>query len=155
LGDAGVSQQLDANGDPQFDTNGDPVLVLDSSIAQTYILNSDGTLSTRIIDDNAPFGGNLLVQGSAELLFPLPFIKDQRSLRSVFFLDGGNVFSTSCRANQLACSDFAADELRYSVGFGLNWLTGFGPLTFSFGKALNEEATDEREFFQFSLGQSF
>src|SRR5690606_36599500 len=46
------------------------------------------------------FGGNVLIQGGAEILFPLPFIKDQRMLQSTMFIDAGNVFDTNCGANQ-------------------------------------------------------
>ncbi len=35
---------------------------------------------------NAPIGGNIKVEGSAQLIFKLPFIEDQRSMRSAFFL---------------------------------------------------------------------
>ena len=42
--------------------------------------------------ENRPFGGDVLVEGSAEVLFPLPFIKDQRSVRTGVVLDFGNVF---------------------------------------------------------------
>ena len=58
-----------------------------------------------------PFGGNTLVEGSAELLFPLPFIKDRSRLRSAFFFDIGNVFNTNCSRNQINCFDVDADEL--------------------------------------------
>ena len=102
-----------------------------------------------------PFGGNVSIEGSVELLFPLPFIKDQRSLRSAFFVDAGNVFNTECGASQLNCFDVDLDEMRYSVGVGLTWISGFGPLTFSLAKALNEGLEDETEVFQFSLGRSF
>lgn len=47
-----------------------------------------------------PFGGNVLIQGGAELLFPMPFVKDQRSLRTVLFWDVGNVFDTNCSSAQ-------------------------------------------------------
>lgn len=107
------------------------------------------------LDDADPFGGNVLVEGSMELLFPLPFIKDQRSLRSAFFIDAGNVFSTTCGAGQVNCFDVDFAELRYSVGFGVTWITGFGPLTFSLAKPLNEGEYDESEIFQFSLGRGF
>lgn len=106
-------------------------------------------------DDRDPFGGNILVVGNAELLFPLPFIEDQRSIRSAFFVDAGNVFDSSCGATQINCHNINLRELRYSVGVGLTWITGFGPLTFSFAKALDPNETDRREFFQFSLGRSF
>lgn len=105
--------------------------------------------------DPDPFGGNVLVEGSIELLFPLPFVKDQRSVRSGFFFDAGNVFSTECGATQINCSTPEFSNLRLSVGVGATWITGFGPLTFSLGRALNDEKVDETEIFQFSLGRSF
>lgn len=102
-----------------------------------------------------PFGGNVSIEAGIELLFPLPFIKDQRSLRSAFFVDAGNVFNTECGPTQSNCFDVDMDELRYSVGVGLTWLTGFGPLTFSLAKPLNDSDIDRTEVFQFSLGRGF
>jgi outer membrane protein insertion porin family len=81
------------------------------------------------------------------------------------FLDAGNVFDSECSSvypnlgtpygTQPNCSNFELGELRYSVGAGLTWITGFGPLTFSIAKALNAGDYDETEVFQFSLGQNF
>ena len=102
-----------------------------------------------------PFGGNVLIEGSAEILFPMPFIKDRSSLRSALFFDVGNVFNTNCRENQVNCFGIDAGELRYSVGIGVTWLSGFGPLTFSLAKPLNASPIDEREVFQFTLGRGF
>ena len=102
-----------------------------------------------------PFGGNVLIEASAELLFPMPFVKDRSSLRSALFLDAGNVFNTNCRENQVNCFGIDAGELRYSVGIGVTWLSGFGPLTFSLAKPLNASPIDEREVFQFTLGRGF
>jgi len=102
-----------------------------------------------------PFGGNALIEASAEILFPMPFIKDRSQLRSAFFFDVGNVFNTECGADQVNCFDIDAGELRYSVGIGVTWLSGFGPLTFSLAKPLNASEIDEREVFQFTLGRSF
>ncbi len=102
-----------------------------------------------------PFGGNVLIEGSAEILFPMPFIKDRSSLRSALFFDFGNVFNTNCRENQVNCFGIEASELRYSVGVGVTWLSGFGPLTFSLAKPLNASPIDEREVFQFTLGRGF
>ncbi|MEC8158179.1 MAG: outer membrane protein assembly factor BamA [Pseudomonadota bacterium] len=103
----------------------------------------------------ASFGGNVVIEGSAEILFPMPFVKDRRSIRSAFFLDVGNVFNTNCRANQLNCFGIDAGELRYSVGIGVTWLSGFGPLTFALARPLNASETDRREAFQFTLGRGF
>lgn len=105
--------------------------------------------------DSDPFGGNVLIEGSIELIFPTPFIKDRRSVQTAFFFDAGNVFDTDCGSSQLNCFSPDIGELRYSVGIGGTWLTGFGPISVSFGRALNASSEDEREFFQFSLGQTF
>lgn len=102
-----------------------------------------------------PFGGNVLIEGSVELLFPLPFIKNQNQLRSAFFVDAGNVFNTQCSKSQVNCFDVDFDEMRYSVGIGVTWITGFGPLTFSLAKPLNAGPDDRREAFQFTLGRGF
>ena len=112
-------------------------------------------ITTPFERDTDPFGGNVLIEASIELLVPLPFVKDQRSVRSGFFFDAGNVFSSSCRSTQLNCSSVDLSKLRYSAGFGLTWITGMRPLTFSLARALNDEAIDETEVFQFSLGRTF
>ena len=48
-----------------------------------------------------PIGGNIKVEGSLQLIFRLPFIEDQRSIRSAFFFDFGNVFSDNCKDYQI------------------------------------------------------
>lgn len=101
--------------------------------------------------DPLPFGGNVKITGGAELIFPVPFVQDQRSMRTVVFLDAGNVFDTYCGD----CPDVSASEIRYSVGVGLSWLTALGPLGFSLGMPLNDESDDDRQVFQFTLGQTF
>ena len=119
---------------------------------------SNNSLGPRDSNDD-PFGGNVMAVGGAELIFPLPFIESQSSWRSLFFVDGGNVFTTECLSSTSAaslCSEgIELDELRYSAGVGVSWLSPMGPLSFSIGKALNEKASDDTEMFQFSLGQSF
>ncbi|QEY16145.1 outer membrane protein assembly factor BamA [Cellvibrio sp. KY-GH-1] len=101
------------------------------------------------------FGGNVLIQGGAEVLFPLPFIKDQRSIQTTFFLDAGNVFDTNCGKTQLNCYDVDVDHINASVGLGLTWISGFGPMTFSIAEPIRENEYDRTEVFQFSLGQTF
>lgn len=102
-----------------------------------------------------PIGGNVLVAGTAEILFPLPFIEDQRQLKSVFFLDGGNVFNTNCPKISTLCHGLDEGELRYTAGIAVTWITGFAPISFSFGVPLNEKPGDEEESFQFELGRTF
>lgn len=125
---------------PARDENGNPIL--------PNFNGNDGIYGQ-------PFGGNLLVEFSAELIFPLPFVEDNRQFRPAFFFDAGNVFNTNCPAVSENCFDFGTDELRYSAGVGLSWLSGFGPLTFAISKPMNTKFFDEEESFQFELGKTF
>ena len=114
--------------------------------------NSMGLRGTRVRSSTAdpdPLGGNVLTVGSAELIFPLPMVKDQRSMRSTVFMDAGQVFDTSRGYNP------DLQEIRYSVGVGFTWITPIGPLSFALAKALNDKDDDDTQFFQFSLGQTF
>ena len=117
-----------------------------------------GKLASDVVPNqrrSSPFGGNVKIIGGAELIFPLPFIKDRSQLRSAFFIDAGNVFNTRCGVSQLNCFDVDVEEIRYSVGVGITWITGFGPMTFSLAKPLNVGPEDEEEVFQFTLGRGF
>lgn len=116
----------------------------------------DGSLVANTVNDRPdPFGGDLLIEGGVELIFPLPFVKDRSQLRSAFFFDIGNVFDSSCGKTQQGCFGADVDELRYSFGVGVTWITGFGPMTFSLAKPLNAGEFDEEEVFQFTLGRGF
>lgn len=106
-----------------------------------------------------PFGGNVLIQGGVELLFPMPFVKDQRSLRTVLFWDVGNVFDTHCSSAQKSRNEAGCgikyDNLASSVGVGLTWVTALGPLSFSLGAPIKKPDNADTQVFQFSLGQTF
>lgn len=104
------------------------------------------------ITDPSPevIGGNVLVEGGAELIFPTPFAADNKQIRTAFFLDGGNVFHTQIQGYNLDLG-----ELRYTAGVSLSWLTAIGPLSFALARPLNKEQGDQTQVFQFSIGQGF
>ncbi len=102
-----------------------------------------------------PYGGNLLVEAGAEIIFPMPFIKDGRQFRPVVFLDAGNVFQTKCFDFSVNCFGFDLNEIRYSTGISLTWLAGLGPMTFSYAFVFNDSPVDRIEQFQFELGRTF
>ena len=104
---------------------------------------------------DAPIGGNVKVEGSLQLIFRLPFIEDQRSMRSAFFFDFGNVFSDSCKEYQYNCYKPDLGELRYSYGVGVTWITGFGPMSFAISKPTNAGPQERTEEFQFTVGNVF
>jgi outer membrane protein insertion porin family len=100
-------------------------------------------------------GGNIKVEGSLQLIFRLPFIEDQRSMRSAFFFDFGNVFSDNCKDYQINCYKPSIDDLRYSYGVGITWITGFGPMSFAISKPTNAGQYEETKEFQFTVGNVF
>ena len=104
---------------------------------------------------DAPIGGNIKVEGSMQLIFKLPFIEDQRSMRSAFFFDFGNVFSDNCKDYQINCYKPALEDLRYSYGVGVTWITGFGPMSFAISKPTNAGPQERTEEFQFTVGNVF
>ncbi len=124
-----------------------------------YETNTLGPRTTRSPNDQYgdpdPMGGNLLVEASAEIIFPLPFVKDQRQMKSVFFVDAGNVFNTNCPEIATYCLGPDDGELRYSAGFAVTWITGFAPISFALSYPFNRKDGDEGESFQFELGRTF
>jgi outer membrane protein insertion porin family len=162
LGPRSTPAQIYSTGQPitEVDEDGNPVQRGgEDGRLFGYVMDPDtGKLTFSTVNnrrDPDPFGGNALIVGGVELLFPLPFLKDRRKLRSAFFVDAGNVFNTKCSTSQVNCFDVDAGELRYSVGVGVTWITGFGPMSFSLAKPLNDSPQDEREIFQFTLGKGF
>jgi outer membrane protein insertion porin family len=153
-----------------YDADGNIVRsVNDAGYAPVYALNPNNgsvELAPAYIEEADAIGGNILIEGSTELIFPLPFIEDQSSVRSVIFLDVGNVFTSQCYTpedneipnfNSHPYCDEGIDlsELRVSTGIGVTWVTAIGPLTFTYSFPLNEKEGDETEGFEFSLGQVF
>ncbi|MDE0662117.1 MAG: outer membrane protein assembly factor BamA [Gammaproteobacteria bacterium] len=102
-----------------------------------------------------PFGGNLLVEASAEFIFPLPFGDRLRGVRSAYFFDAGNVFNTECPETSTECLGFDAEEIRVTTGVGVTWLSAMGPMSFALALPLNDKPGDEVERFAFELGYSF
>ena len=98
------------------------------------------------VNNNAE-GGALKTTANAEVIFPVPFAEESKSLRLSAFYDVGNVFAQA--------GDFDANELRYSVGLSAIWITPIAPLTFSYAWPLNDRAGDKPERFQFTLGSFF
>jgi outer membrane protein insertion porin family len=128
-----------------IDTDGD--LIPDAPYLNPYA-NSE-------YNKRVSIGGNVKIEGSFQLIFRLPFIEDQRSMRSAFFFDFGNVFSDNCKEYQFNCYKPSIDELRYSYGVGVTFVTGFGPMSFAIAKPTNAGQYEETKEFQFTVGNVF
>ncbi|MCW5298648.1 outer membrane protein assembly factor BamA [Herbaspirillum lusitanum] len=109
-----------------------------------YEASSLGNLKDQYGDS---MGGASRLLGSVELQFPFPGSGQDRSLRWFTFLDGGNVFADGERIK--------INDLRYSTGLGISWISPIGPLKLSYGKPLNLKQGDKSQNFQFQLGTGF
>jgi len=85
--------------------------------------------------------------GGAEVILPVPFFKDVKSIRIAGFFDAGNVYGND--------EDFDAGELRYSVGLSGIWVSPFGLVSASIAQPIADQAGDDIQNFQFTFGTSF
>ena len=103
----------------------------------------DNTIGPRDSNDD-PFGGSSKVIGNVELFFPVPFLKETKSVRMGAFFDAGTV-----------SDGFDVSNMRYSAGISGAWLSPFGALSVSVALPLNAGDDDEEQSFQFSFGSNF
>ncbi len=108
------------------------------------------------LDD--PIGGNVMVTGGLDLVFPMVGLNDPKKYRTSLFVDFGGVYTTDCLKGNVSsrCNEGVnIDDLKYSTGIGFTWITPLGPLTFSYATLLNKKDGDEERNFDFTLGGTF
>ena len=89
-------------------------------------------------------GGSQQLIVNNELIFPLA---SEAGLKGVVFFDAGNAFS--------AKEGLDVGGLRYTAGWGVRWLSPFGPLRVEVGFPLNAESSDDTSTVLFSFGTPF
>ncbi len=92
--------------------------------------------------DDDPIGGNSLIEGSAELRFPIV-----GQLWGALFVDFGNVFPKAFT--------FRFDDLRYAVGPGIRYMTPIGPIRIDIGFIMDPRSNEDTARLEFSIGQAF
>jgi outer membrane protein insertion porin family len=92
-------------------------------------------------------GGDKRLVGNAELLFPVPGMGRDNSMRLSGFFDMGNVWGYD--------SKFSLSDMRYSAGVALAWNSPMGPLKFSFANPFNKKPDDKVQRLQFQMGSVF
>jgi outer membrane protein insertion porin family len=98
--------------------------------------------------NNLPLGGNKSLVGNVELLFPIPGMEKEKSVRLSAFLDGGRIYGDG---EQVPSSM----GMRYSTGLSVSWFSPAGPLKLSWARALNKQPQDKIQQVQFTLGTMF
>ncbi len=132
-----------------------------------------GSLGPRDLSGN-PLGGNRRFNASFEALAPLPGA--DRTLRALAFVDMGQVWGQTVlcpdgsvpnlsTSTTVVCPtsgnplyenqrlDFG--DVRYSIGFGIAWISPLGPLKISYAYPLNDKPGDRLQRFQFQIGTGF
>lgn len=125
-----------------------------------------GTGTVRGFDDNSlgpqdtannPFGGNLLVAGSTGIILPNSLFGNIQSVRAQVFLDVGQIYDKSLKYrldDSMTLRD-PNNELRYSAGVSLTWMSPLAPLVFSYAIPLNSKEADKVKKFSFTFGTVF
>jgi len=126
-----------------------------------------------------PIGGAKRFNGNVELLFPLPGTGKDKAFRGFVFGDFGGVYGegtpisvnrrfkstettiTSTDVNGVVTTTTApitrlvGSGFKYSIGFGINWLSPLGALKLSYGIPLRVQPEDKVQRLQFNIGNSF
>lgn len=105
------------------------------------------TLGPRDATTGNSLGGTRRLVGGLELLFAMPGMGQDKSVRPSVFLDAGQVWG---KEQKISLSD-----LRYSVGVALSWTSPMGPLKFSLAKPFKNQPEDRLQRLQFQMGTTF
>lgn len=92
-------------------------------------------------------GGTQTFSNSLEMSFPLV---EKAKMRLVTYLDWG--FITDSISERTLINN---NIDRAGYGFGIEWFSPVGPIQLMFAKALNPEADDKTQTFEFTMGQRF
>ena len=95
-------------------------------------------------------GGNRSVVVSGELLFPVPGMAKEKSVRMSAFVDAGAIYGPII---QTALPQ--ALGMHYSAGVALTWISPMGPLKISLGYPIHKQPGDRVQHFQLTLGTFF
>ena len=97
--------------------------------------------------DGYSIGGTKKLVLNNEILFPLPGMKKDRTIRIFGYLDAGSIWG--------AAEEIKFEDLRASIGIGFSWFSPVGPLKISFGSPIRKKEGDDTQTVQFQLGTAF
>lgn len=105
-----------------------------------------GSLGPRYAN-GAARGGTKKITLNGELMAPFPGAGNDRTLRLFGFVDAGAVYG--------ADSQVRLQDMRFSTGMGVSWISPVGPLRLALAKPLRREPGDRIQTFQFQIGTAF
>ena len=93
-------------------------------------------------------GGNYM--GAINFTTTLPqILENSQNTDFVIFMDAVNLWGVDYN------SSLDDNEIRSSIGFGLDWYSPVGPMNFSLAQPINKSSNDVTETFRFNLGTTF
>jgi len=97
-------------------------------------------------------GGQFLWDGTVQASFPLG-LPEEYAIRGRVFSDFGVLTGYKTKDNDEEIIDDGS--IRASAGFGLTWVSPFGPLAIDLAYPFLRQKEDEKEYFSFSFGTNF
>jgi outer membrane protein insertion porin family len=97
-------------------------------------------------------GGQFLWDGSVQASFPLG-LPEEYAIRGRVFSDFGILTGYDAKSSDRDIIDCGC--LRASAGFGLTWVSPFGPLAIDLAYPVLKEPEDKKQYFSFSFGTNF
>jgi outer membrane protein insertion porin family len=127
-----------------------------------------------------PIGGAKRFNGNVEFLFPLPGTGRDRAFRGFVFADTGGVWAEKAKISAKQQNEVdttvttstdpntglttttntstfkvVGSGIKYSIGFGINWLSPLGALRLSYAVPLRTTPQDRLQRIQFNIGNGF
>lgn len=107
-------------------------------------------------------GGTMYFGGTAELIFPVPYMPKDFGLKAAIFADAGSLWGykgattfTHPIVGPQTISVVDSSSIRASVGASLIWASPFGPLRFDFAYPILKEPFDKKQAFRFGAAGAF
>ena len=97
-------------------------------------------------------GGQFLWDGTVQASFPLG-LPEEYAIRGRVFSDFGVLTGTDTKNESRDIIDDGS--IRASAGFGLTWVSPFGPLAIDLAYPVIRKSQDEKQYFSFSFGTNF
>ena len=102
------------------------------------------------LDGSDYIGGNFVSAINFTTTIP-QVLENSQNLDFALFFDAANIWGVDYDSSL----DNRYDNIRSSVGIGIDWFTFLGPLNFSFAVPLTKDHEDKTESFRFNLGTTF
>jgi len=104
-------------------------------------------------------GGDRQVRAALNLFTPLPYMKTA-GFRGVLFVDAGTLWGKASAtipgfAPLTINESFSLSKVRSSAGFGIEWISPIGPISFVWGFPIRKVTGDIVKSFEFAVGGSF